>query len=63
MPCRYGLVKPLLTNNPFKIAFHEWLAMARDVWQAKSWRHRLAFVFGPPGWRPDGDGLVARAVR
>lgn len=63
MPCRYGLVKPLLTNNPFKIAFHEWLAMARDVWQAKSWRHRLAFVFGPPGWRPDGDGLVARAMR
>lgn len=63
MPCRYGLVNPLLTNNPFKIAFHEWLAMARDVRQAKSWRHRLAFIFGPPGWRPEDEGQVARAVR
>ena len=28
-PCRYGLVKPLRSNNPLVIAFHEWLALAR----------------------------------
>lgn len=63
LPCRYGLVKPLLTNNPLKIAFHEWGAMARDVWRARSWHDRVAFVFGPPGWRPDGTGFTTENLR
>ena len=25
VPCRYGLTTPLVSNNPLKIAFHEWL--------------------------------------
>jgi sterol desaturase/sphingolipid hydroxylase (fatty acid hydroxylase superfamily) len=62
-PCRYGLVKPLTSNNPVVIAFHEWLALARDVWQARTWGERLKFVFGPPGWRPDGTGLTTENLR
>ena len=31
LPCRYGLVTPLKSNNPIRIAFHEWLKMARDL--------------------------------
>jgi sterol desaturase/sphingolipid hydroxylase (fatty acid hydroxylase superfamily) len=52
LPCRYGLTKPIHSYNPLYIAFHEWIAMARDVWNAKSWRERLLRVFGPPGWKP-----------
>src|SRR5579871_6296191 len=37
LPCRYGLVTPLLSNNPVIIAFHEWAALARDLWHAPSW--------------------------
>jgi sterol desaturase/sphingolipid hydroxylase (fatty acid hydroxylase superfamily) len=48
LPCRYGLVKPLRSNNPVVIAFHEWTALGRDLWRARSWRGRLACVFGPP---------------
>ncbi len=48
LPCRYGLVKPLRSNNPVIIAFHAWAALARDLWQARSWRDKLACVFGPP---------------
>ncbi len=31
LPCRYGLVTPLMSNNPIRIAFHEWLKMAKDL--------------------------------
>jgi sterol desaturase/sphingolipid hydroxylase (fatty acid hydroxylase superfamily) len=49
-PCRYGLVKPMASYNPGFIALHEWAAMARDVWHARTWRERFGYVFGPPGW-------------
>jgi sterol desaturase/sphingolipid hydroxylase (fatty acid hydroxylase superfamily) len=38
LPCRYGLVKPLRSNNPVIIAFHEWAALARDRWRSRSWQ-------------------------
>ena len=55
IPCRYGLVKPLLSNNPFVIGFHEWAALLRDAWRARSWRERLMCVIGPPAPHPDAD--------
>ena len=48
-PCHYGLVKPLRSNNPVVIAFHEWAALARDLWRAPTWRARFACLIGPPG--------------
>ncbi len=62
-PCRYGLVKPLRSNNPVVIAFHEWLALARDMRGARSWRERWSYLFGPPGWRPDGSGFTTEDLR
>lgn len=59
IPCRYGLVKPLLSNNPFVIGFHEWRALARDAWRARSWRERLLCVVGPPGQHPDAGTAPA----
>jgi sterol desaturase/sphingolipid hydroxylase (fatty acid hydroxylase superfamily) len=53
LPCRYGLTEPLRSNNPIVIAFHEWAAIVRDLWQARSWRHRWSYLFGPPGWQPE----------
>ena len=55
VPCRYGLVTPLRSNNPVIIAFHEWGALARDIWQARSWRERLMSVIGPPAPHPDAS--------
>jgi sterol desaturase/sphingolipid hydroxylase (fatty acid hydroxylase superfamily) len=58
-PCRYGLVKRLSSYNPGYIALHEWLAMARDIRQAKTWRERWCYAFGPPGWSPAETAAVA----
>lgn len=61
-PCRYGLVDPNPSRNPFVIALREWVRMARDLWRAKGWRERFAYAFGPPGWKP-GGGHTAAEVR
>ena len=53
---RYGLTQNLRSFRPTHVAFHEFVAIARDVRQAKSWRHRLGYLFRGPGWSPDGSG-------
>ena len=45
---RYGLTTPVLSHNPVRIAFNEWLALARDVRAASGWRARVRVMFGPP---------------
>lgn len=62
-PCRYGLVDPNPSRNPFVIALREWVRMARDLVHARGWRQRLGFAFGPPGWKPDGAGKTAAEIR
>ena len=49
VPLRYGLTTPLLSHNPLRIAFHEWLNLGRDLRRAVGWRARLRTLFGPPG--------------
>ncbi|HEY9131133.1 MAG TPA: sterol desaturase family protein [Dyella sp.] len=48
-PCKYGLVHPILSNNPFRIAFHGWIGMWHALRRAETWRGRWLAVFGPPG--------------
>ncbi|HJU17683.1 MAG TPA: sterol desaturase family protein [Stellaceae bacterium] len=48
MPCRYGLTEPLYCYNPFRIAFHEWIALARDLRRARDWRQCRQALLGPP---------------
>ena len=52
-PCRYGIVKNLATFNIVRVAFHEWIGMAQDI--VRQPRHILGWMFGPPGWSPDGS--------
>ncbi len=48
---RYGLTKNLDTYNPVKIAFHEYLDIARDATRpGLTVGDRLGFVFRGPGW-------------
>jgi hypothetical protein len=58
LPCRYGLVTPLRSNNPLIIALHAWAALARDLWRARSWRERLACLIGPPEVNPAAPSVA-----
>jgi sterol desaturase/sphingolipid hydroxylase (fatty acid hydroxylase superfamily) len=57
---RYGLVKPLLSNNPFEIAFHQFVPLFRDLRRARSAREVIGYLFAPPEWRPRRDGSVGQ---
>ena len=57
---RYGLTKNIETYNPVKVAFGEFHNIAMDVRAAHSWRDRFGYVFGGPGWKPEG-GEAAEA--
>ena len=60
---RYGIVKNLPVLNPLWAAFHEWVAIARDLGGAQSLRDAAGYTLGPPGWRPDGGQETADAIR
>jgi sterol desaturase/sphingolipid hydroxylase (fatty acid hydroxylase superfamily) len=62
-PRTYGLLHQVESLNPLKIAFAEWIAMIRDARQARNLRELWGYLFGPPGWSPDGSRLTTRAVR
>lgn len=59
----YGLTTPLASHHPFRIAFHEWADIARDLRAAPTWRARLGYLFGPPGWSHDGSRLTTEEYR
>ena len=63
LPCDYGLVSRATTYNPIRINFEPWLGLARDLASARSPGDAWMFLFGPPGWRPDGKGLTTAELR
>jgi hypothetical protein len=62
-PCRYGTVKNLGNFNILHNVFHEWIGIGKDVAGAKSPREALGYVFGPPGWSPDGSRDTSHTLK
>ncbi len=62
-PPHYGIVRNLGTFNPLKVAFHEWVAMIKDLATARSLRDVAGYILGPPGWSPDGSRLTTDAIK
>ncbi|MFD6860730.1 sterol desaturase family protein [Rhodococcus sp. NPDC060086] len=48
----YGLTTPVGTFDIWDLQTHEYKAIARDWRSAASWRDKLGYAFGPPGWAP-----------
>ena len=49
----YGLTKPVGTYNMIKLQYGDYAKIARNVRATRSWRERMGYLFGPPGWEPD----------
>jgi len=63
-PPRYGIVKNLGTVNPIRIALHEYVGITRDLARrGLTLRQRLGYLFGPPGWRHDGQHATTASLR
>ncbi|MFZ2627937.1 MAG: sterol desaturase family protein [Rugosibacter sp.] len=62
-PCHYGLVQPMLSNNPLVIALREWAHILRDLKHSHSLHDIGGYLCGPPGWKPDGSGMTTSALK
>ncbi|UYN94202.1 MAG: sterol desaturase family protein [Enhydrobacter sp.] len=64
VPCDYGLVSPKVTShNPLVVNLAPFVSLAKDLAAARSPRDVWMYLFGPPGWRPDGNGLTTAELR
>lgn len=61
-PPQYGLVNNLGNFNLLRVSFHEWLAIAQDIWRAP-WRHKLSYMFREPGWSHDGSRQTSKMIK
>ncbi len=50
----YGLTTNIETHHPVRVAFGEYAALWRDVRTAGSLRDSVGYLFGGPGWKPEG---------
>jgi sterol desaturase/sphingolipid hydroxylase (fatty acid hydroxylase superfamily) len=65
-PIRYGLVKQVTTYSAIKICLFEWANLLRDAGRALLAGHplhALGYMFMPPGWAPNGQGLTTEGLR
>lgn len=52
----YGIITPVNSFNPIKIAFLEWLNVFKDALAPGiKLRHRFFYLFAPPGYSHDGS--------
>jgi sterol desaturase/sphingolipid hydroxylase (fatty acid hydroxylase superfamily) len=63
LPCRYGWVRPQTSYNPLRVEFGPWIALLKDLWQARSPKAMLGYLVMPPGWRHDGPGETTEELR
>ena len=54
---KYGLTKPVNTYNLLTLEYGQYAEIGRDVRAARSWRERIGYVLGPPGWEPSRESM------
>jgi sterol desaturase/sphingolipid hydroxylase (fatty acid hydroxylase superfamily) len=63
-PIRYGITHPLDNDKIPTIIFHEWKAIMKDIRRKDlSFKQKLMYLFGPPGWSHDGQRMTSSAMR
>ena len=63
-PIVYGLTKNIEEPNAITLVFHEWKQIWLDLTQKGiSFKTRLRYLFGPPGWSHDGSRKTSREIR
>lgn len=60
---KFGVMHPPNSYNPLVIVSHEYKDIWRDVKSTKNWKHKFMYIFGPPGWSPDGSSLTVKEMQ
>ena len=63
-PPVYGVVRPIETFNPIKVAFSELINILKDAFQGGlTLRQRIGYVFGPPGYSHDKSRQTSTDIK
>ncbi len=62
-PVKYGLTENIGTHHPIKMVFHEWKNILTDLKKRSSFKDKIMYVFGPPGWSHDGSKKTSSQLR
>jgi sterol desaturase/sphingolipid hydroxylase (fatty acid hydroxylase superfamily) len=62
-PVAYGLTRDIHTFRPVQVAFHEFIAIGRDVARAPGAAAKLGYLLAPPGWSHDGSSQTATQLQ
>lgn len=63
-PITYGLTKNIENPNAITLVFHEWKQIWLDMTQKEiTFKTRLHYLFGPPGWSHDGSRKTSRQMK
>ncbi|MDO6516878.1 sterol desaturase family protein [Zobellia uliginosa] len=57
---KFGVIHAPKSYNPLVILTHEFKDIWADVKKTKKFSHKLMYIFGPPGWSPDGSTLTVK---
>lgn len=60
---KYGILKDPETYNPIRLNTHVFEDIWHDLKSAKNMKESLMYIFGPPGWSPDGSTLTAKQLQ
>jgi sterol desaturase/sphingolipid hydroxylase (fatty acid hydroxylase superfamily) len=61
---RYGITHELENDSIPTLIFHEWAAIMRDLRRKDlSFKQRIMYLFGPPGWSHDGHSMTSKEMR
>ena len=59
----YGVVHDPGSHNPLIILTHEYKDIWRDVKASKNLYEAFMYIFGEPGWSPDGTTLTVKQLQ
>ena len=62
-PVVFGITSNIHTYNLFKIAFHEFQNIWKDVKSGPNLKTKLGYIFMPPGWSHDGRSKTSDQLR
>ncbi|MFN3341577.1 MAG: sterol desaturase family protein [Flavobacteriales bacterium] len=61
-PVVYGITKNIESHDPRTVIFHEFKSIADDVRNAPTFKAKLMYIFGPPGWSHDGSRKTSKQL-
>lgn len=62
-PVKFGLTENINTYHPVNMVFHEWKNIVTDLKKPSTFKDKLHYVFGPPGWSHDGSKKTSSQLR